>query len=143
MLLSFSMAMLVLLLIARYRSPRNGIIRIIWFFLSLLPSELPWAAALLQLSLTFLLLFFVEPLAVKNGIALMLSALTILSKSSKNMSIASNGFRNQIWVRRTPLIKVSATRKGKLLPGSIQMILISKVPYKQQRITLKNIQMWI
>lgn len=77
MLLSFSMAMLILLLIARYRSPRNGIIRIIWFFLSLLPSELPWAAALLQLSLTFLLLFFVDPLAVENGIALMLSALTL------------------------------------------------------------------
>lgn len=77
MLLSFSIVMLLLLLIARYRSPRNGIIRIIWFFLSLLPSELPWAAALLQSVVTFFLLFFVDPFSVENCIALILSALTL------------------------------------------------------------------
>ena len=77
MLLSFSMAMLVLLLIARYRSPRNGIIRIIWFFLSLLPSELPWAVALFQGVVTLLLLFFVDPFSLDNLAALALSVLTI------------------------------------------------------------------
>lgn len=77
MLLSFSIVMLLLLLIARYRSPRNGIIRIIWFFLSLLPSELPWAAALLQCCVTFFLLFFVDPFSVENCITLFLSALTL------------------------------------------------------------------
>ena len=77
MLLSFSIVMLLLLLIARYRSPRNGIIRIIWFFLSLLSSELPWAVALFQCGLIFFLLFFVDPFSVENCMALILSALTL------------------------------------------------------------------
>ncbi len=77
MFLSFSIVMLLLLLIARYRSPRNGIIRIIWFFLSLLPSELPWAAALLQSVVIFFLLFFVDPFSAENVMALLLSALTL------------------------------------------------------------------
>ena len=45
-----------------YRTPAVGGIRGIWFAMSLLPAELPWAFALLQLTgSTLLLLYFSQP----------------------------------------------------------------------------------
>lgn len=62
MLLIFNLCFLMLAISGWYRTPAVGGIRGIWFAMSLLPAELPWAFALLQLTgSTLLLLYFSQP----------------------------------------------------------------------------------
>lgn len=59
MLLIFNFCFLILAICGWYRSPAVGGIRGIWFAVSLLPAELPWIFALIQLiGSTLLLLWF-------------------------------------------------------------------------------------
>lgn len=49
--LMFNLTMLILALMARFRSPQWGYLPVAWFFISLLPCELPWLFALLHIAL--------------------------------------------------------------------------------------------
>lgn len=52
LLLTFSLLMLGLALTAQFRSPQIGKLPLVWFFVSWLPGELPWAFAALQIVAT-------------------------------------------------------------------------------------------
>lgn len=77
----FSLAMLGLALTAQFRSPKIGSLPLLWFFLSWLPAELPWAFALVQAvaTLIYLGLAFTagHPIDLVNLLALAISFATL------------------------------------------------------------------
>jgi acetyl esterase/lipase len=77
MFLLFSLCMLLLVLLARFRSPAVGVVRVVWFFISLLPSELPWAFAIIQMLATLFFIAVSDIVLASNLLALAISAVTL------------------------------------------------------------------
>ncbi len=97
-LLIFNFCFLVLAICGWYRSPAVGGIRGIWFAMSLLPAELPWAFALIQLiGSTLLLLFFSQQswVLVLAGIAQFIS-LWLWHRSHKRTFAAEKSLFNAL-----------------------------------------------
>lgn len=77
MFLLFAMIMLVLALSAQFRSVQIRWIRGVWFFASLLPSELPWIFGLIQVIVSLMFLTSLETLNALDRIAIALSLVTV------------------------------------------------------------------
>lgn len=74
----FSVVMFTLMLMARYRTPEISLLRPIWFFCGLLPSELPWLFGVIQLIGTLALLMISALFSALTLVSLALSLLTLV-----------------------------------------------------------------
>lgn len=98
----FSIVMLLLALIARYRSPAISFVRGVWFVVSFLPGELPWLFGLLQLIVTVttvaLALFNEAVYSLLDVVSLALSVFTLALwyRLHRNSFSAGNVFRDAL-----------------------------------------------
>jgi len=73
----FSLLMLALFLMARFRAPMIGQLYAVWFFVGWLPSELPWAFGILQLAITLLYLIAGNAFNGLDYVGLLISGFTV------------------------------------------------------------------
>lgn len=73
----FSLLMLALFLVARFRAPMIGQLYAFWFFTSWFPSELPWAFGILQAVLTVVYLLFGDSFHGLDYLGLLISGATL------------------------------------------------------------------
>jgi len=73
----FSLLMLALFLVARFRAPMVGQLYAVWFFTSWFPSELPWAFGILQIAITLLYLIFGNSFGGLDYVGLLITGATL------------------------------------------------------------------
>jgi acetyl esterase/lipase len=73
----FSLLMLALFLVARFRAPMIGQLYAPWFFTSWFPSELPWAFGILQAAFTVLYLLFGDAFGGLDYLGLLITGATL------------------------------------------------------------------
>lgn len=73
----FSLLMLALLVVARFRAPMIGQLHVAWFCVSWLPSELPWAFGIFQLAMSVLYLIVGDAFSVNDNLGLLITTVTL------------------------------------------------------------------